>query len=74
MTRRFKFQVTHSTRRTVKITHWLLKVLQSPKHNPRVMRWEDEENGVFRIMNHIELGRMWGLVKANPDMDFEKLR
>jgi hypothetical protein len=57
-----------------KITHWLLKVLRSPEHNPSVMRWEDEENGVFRVVDQAELGKMWGVAKNNPDMDYEKFR
>ena len=57
-----------------KITHWLLKVLRSPAHNPSVMRWEDEERGVFRVVDQAELGRMWGVAKNNPDMDYEKFR
>ena len=57
-----------------KITHWLLKVLRSPEHNPSVMRWEDEERGVFRVVDQAELGRMWGIAKNNPDMDYEKFR
>ena len=57
-----------------KITHWLLKVLRSPEHNPSVMRWEDEERGVFRVVDQAELGRMWGVAKNNPDMDYEKFR
>ena len=57
-----------------KITHWLLKVLRSPEHNPSVMRWEDEERGIFRVVDQAELGRMWGVAKNNPDMDYEKFR
>ena len=57
-----------------KITHWLLKVLRSPEHNPSVMRWEDEERGIFRVVDQAELGRMWGIAKNNPDMDYEKFR
>ena len=57
-----------------KITHWLLKVLRSSEHNPSVMRWEDEERGVFRVIDQAELGRMWGIAKNNPDMDYEKFR
>ena len=57
-----------------KITHWLLKVLRSPAHNPSVMRWEDEERGIFRVVDQAELGRMWGIAKNNPDMDYEKFR
>ena len=57
-----------------KITHWLLKVLRSPDYNPSVMRWEDEDSGVFRVVDQAELGRMWGLAKNNPDMDYEKFR
>ena len=57
-----------------KITHWLLKVLRSPEHNPSVMRWEDEERGIFRVVDQTELGRMWGVAKNNPRMDYKKFR
>ncbi len=57
-----------------KITHWLLKVLRSPDHNPSVIRWENEETGEFRVVDQAELGRMWGVAKGNPQMDYEKFR
>ena len=57
-----------------KITQWLLEVLRSPEHNPSVMRWEDEERGVFRMVDHAELARMWGIAKNNPDMDYHNFR
>ena len=57
-----------------KITHWLLKVLRSPEHNPSVLQWEDEESGIFRVVDKAELGRMWGIAKKNPRMDYKKFR
>ncbi len=56
-----------------KITVWLGKLLASPNHNPRVIRWEDESRLLFRIVDQDELARLWGEAKNNSEMTYEKI-
>ena len=56
-----------------KITIWLAKLLESKEHNPQVVRWENKEAKVFRIVDQDELARLWGDAKNNPDMTYEKI-
>ena len=48
-------------------------LLLSPDFNPDVIRWEDQENGVFRIVNSKKVSELWGQKKSNPQMNYEKL-
>ena len=56
-----------------KITRWLLKMLRSPYHQS-VVRWLDQSEGRFRILDQLELARLWGEAKCNPTMNYEKFR
>ena len=55
-----------------KITLWMTRLLESPAHNPRVVKWEDKSEGTFRIVDQRELSRLWGVAKRNPGMDYDK--
>lgn len=58
-----------------KLTCWLLKLLQSKYHNPRVVRWIEKSKGLFRIIDQKELARLWGESKrGNSEMTYEKFR
>ena len=48
-------------------------LLLDPATNPSLIRWEDEENGVFRIVNSKRVSELWGAKKSNPGMNYEKL-
>ena len=56
-----------------KISQWIVSLLRSPEHNPSVITWEDEPRGRFRITDSIAYARLWGSVKGNPAMNYEKL-
>lgn len=38
-----------------------------------MVRWENVEEGVFRIVKSEDLARLWGQLKNNPRMTYEKL-
>ncbi|RUS79705.1 hypothetical protein EGW08_012539 [Elysia chlorotica] len=48
-------------------------LLQDPKFNPKLLKWEDKENGVFRFVQSEQVARLWGKKKNNPMMTYEKL-
>ncbi|KAK2153947.1 hypothetical protein LSH36_281g10003 [Paralvinella palmiformis] len=47
-------------------------VINDSRYNPEVIRWEDKEQGIFRIVNSAEIARMWGRKKNNTTMTYEK--
>lgn len=58
---------------TQKISQWIVTLLRSPDTNPSVLTWEDEPRGKFRVMNSTAFAELWGKVKKNPGMNYEKL-
>ena len=41
------------------LPEFLLKTLGNSKYNPTVVRWEDREAGVFRIVQGTQLAQLW---------------
>jgi len=58
---------------SLKITQWIVSLLRDPMYNPSVITWADETEGVFSIRDTIKLASLWGEVKRNPEMNYEKL-
>jgi len=58
---------------TQKISQWMVTLLRSPATNPSILTWEDESRGKFRVMNSTAFAELWGKVKKNPGMNYEKL-
>ncbi|KAI0212040.1 hypothetical protein LSAT2_003051 [Lamellibrachia satsuma] len=48
-------------------------LLANPIHNPSLVRWEDQANGVFRFVQSEKVARLWGEKKNNKSMTYEKL-
>jgi hypothetical protein len=49
------------------------ELLQSPQYNPRLLKWEDKSEGVFRFVQSEQVAALWGKKKNNPNMTYEKL-
>jgi len=58
---------------TKKITQWILSLLRDPQYNPRVITWENEDDGIFYITDTAKFAKLWGERKKNPSMNYEKL-
>merc|ERR1719310_876547 len=56
-----------------KITQWIVSLLRDPCHNPSVITWHCEKDGVFVIRDTERYARLWGEVKHNTKMTYEKL-
>merc|ERR1719310_751493 len=56
-----------------KITQWIVSLLRDPRHNPSVITWHSERDGVFVIRDTERYARLWGEVKHNTKMTYEKL-
>lgn len=49
-------------------------LLSNPDYCPRIIHWENEEEGVFRVLQSSEVARLWGEKKKNKKtMTYEKL-
>ncbi|XP_025085046.1 ets DNA-binding protein pokkuri-like isoform X1 [Pomacea canaliculata] len=49
-------------------------LLCDPEHCPRIISWENEREGVFRVVHSTEVARLWGEKKNNKKtMTYEKL-
>jgi len=56
-----------------KLWEFIRSALRDPKTCPTVVKWEDEREGVFRIVESEKLARLWGEKKNNQKMTYEKL-
>ena len=56
-----------------KLWEFIRDLLHNPKYCPSMVRWENVEEGVFRIVKSEDLARLWGQLKNNPRMTYEKL-
>jgi len=56
-----------------KISSWIVSLLRNPETNPCVITWEDEPRGKFRVTDSVKYAELWGEVKRNPNMNYEKL-
>ena len=48
-------------------------LLKNDKYNPEVIKWEDAEEGEFRIVDSVAFANLWARVKGNKKMTYEKL-
>merc|ERR1719429_704346 len=58
---------------TLKITQWIVILLRDPEYNPSVITWHDEKKGIFMIKDTDKYASLWGKVKDNNKMTYEKL-
>lgn len=56
--------------RNIKLYQFLIDLLE--EKNPCVT-WVAREDGMFKIIDSDRFARMWGEVKLNPTMNYEKL-
>jgi len=56
-----------------KISTWIVSLLRDPETNPSVITWEDEPRGKFRVTDSVRFAELWGELKRNPNMNYEKL-
>ncbi|KAI6216090.1 hypothetical protein M3Y94_00462400 [Aphelenchoides besseyi] len=56
-----------------KLWEFIRDALKDSNTCPSVVRWEDPEQGVFRIVESEKLARLWGEKKNNQKMTYEKL-
>ena len=50
---------------------FLLEILCTEDYNPDYITWEDEEQGIFRIVCRDNLTRLWAEKRGKDDMHYD---
>lgn len=58
--------------RSVSVPEFLRNLLLDPKFCPSIIKWEDHSEGKFRFVKPDEVAKLWGTLKQNDNMTFEK--
>ncbi|KHJ46360.1 Ets-domain protein [Trichuris suis] len=56
-----------------KLWEFIRDTLKNPETCPSIVRWENREEGIFRIVESEKMAQLWGLKKNNSRMTYEKL-
>merc|ERR1712142_383142 len=56
-----------------KLWEFVRDLLHIEKYNPSVIRWENVDEGEFRIVDSVMVSQLWAAVRGNKRMNFEKL-
>ncbi|XP_048241870.1 DNA-binding protein D-ETS-3-like isoform X3 [Haliotis rufescens] len=52
---------------------FILDLLEDPRYNPSYIAWVNRQEGIFRLIDPQRLAELWGHVKGNKSMNYEKL-
>ncbi|ESO06402.1 hypothetical protein HELRODRAFT_64381, partial [Helobdella robusta] len=57
------------------LSNFMRDLLNNPQYNPSCVRWENKEQGIFRIISGKSkfVAELWGQIKNNSKMTFEKM-
>ncbi|KAJ2939833.1 hypothetical protein O0L34_g18027 [Tuta absoluta] len=58
--------------RSVSVPEFLRNLLLDPKYCPNIIKWEDHTLGKFRFVKPDAVAKLWGELKQNENMTFEK--
>jgi ETS factor family protein len=52
---------------------FIVELLGDERYNPSHICWEDQDQGIFRLVQSEKVAQMWGMKKNNKNMTYEKL-
>ncbi|CAH3909127.1 ETS-related transcription factor Elf-3-like [Pieris brassicae] len=58
--------------RSVSVPEFLRNLLFDERYCPSIIKWEDYSQGKFRFVKPDEVAKLWGQMKQNENMTFEK--
>nr|XP_045596569.1 ETS homologous factor-like isoform X2 [Procambarus clarkii] len=61
---------TRRRERGPKSWEFLLRLLEDRRSNPALIRWEDEANGTFRLVQPNVIAQMWGARSEKPNLSY----
>ncbi|XP_022239043.1 ETS homologous factor-like, partial [Limulus polyphemus] len=56
-----------------KLWEFIRDLLLNPNYNPAYIRWERQEEGVFKFVQSKKIAKLWGDRNQNTKMTYEKL-
>jgi len=59
------------TKKGKKVWEFLLELLDNPETNPKLIRWEDKSQGVFRLIEHGLIAQKWGMRRDKSDLSYD---
>lgn len=51
---------------------FLWELLQNPEHKD-IVRWENKQQKIFKLLNSRRVAQLWGIRKRNPEMTYDKM-
>lgn len=60
-------------KRGCRLWEFIRNLLMDPATNPSLIRWENRDEGTFKLMQSKTIAFMWGMKKGNRGMTYEKL-
>ncbi|XP_060705555.1 uncharacterized protein LOC132831424 isoform X3 [Hemiscyllium ocellatum] len=58
---------------SVHLWEFVRDLLLNPTENSEILRWEDRQAGIFRVIKSNTFAQLWGSKKNNKEMNYEKL-
>ncbi|KAK7864337.1 hypothetical protein R5R35_009180 [Gryllus longicercus] len=56
-----------------RLWEFIRDLLLKPEYCPSLICWENHEEGIFRFVRSDKVAELWGTIKENPKMTYEKL-
>ncbi|XP_045158073.2 uncharacterized protein LOC123524166 [Mercenaria mercenaria] len=60
-------------KRCCRLWEYIRNLLLDPSTNPSLIKWEDRNEGTFKLVENKRIAYSWGLKKGNTNMSYEKL-
>ncbi|CAG7729501.1 unnamed protein product [Allacma fusca] len=66
-------KLKRNEKKTGRLWEFIRDLLKNPEYCPSLVKWENAEEGLFRFVNSEKVAQLWGNIKGNPRMTYEKL-
>ncbi|ODN02493.1 ETS ous factor [Orchesella cincta] len=66
-------KMKRNEKKTGRLWEFIRDLLKNPEYCPSLVKWENHEEGHFRFVNSEKVAQLWGQIKGNPRMTYEKL-
>lgn len=66
-------KLKRNEKKTGRLWEFIRDLLKNPDYCPNFIKWENSDEGLFRFVNSEKVAQLWGHIKGNPRMTYEKL-
>lgn len=60
-------------KKTIHLWEFLEEIVDNKEYSPKYIKWENREDGIFKLVNSKEVAKLWGKRKNRHDMTYEKM-